>query len=63
METKAGKQAKERPERTDSLVDDYLKKKKDGTYRYSVGLDLVVKYGISSARIFQLLKKRGVKRK
>lgn len=63
MEFKAGKKAKEKPERTDSLVSDYLKKRDDGSYRYSVGLDLVMKYGISSARIFQLLKKRGVKRK
>ena len=64
MENKTNKKivwANELPGRNKDLVKDYLAKKSDGTYKFAM-VDLIVKYRVSHGRIYQLLKKAGVKR-
>lgn len=57
-----GKRANAMPERNKQLIADYEAKYADGTYKFS-SVDLIVKYKISHGRLYQLLKKAGVKRK
>lgn len=61
MDTTHGDRPKELKERNQSLVADYLEKTSDGVYIFST-TDILTKYKISYGRLYQLLKKAGVKR-